>query len=660
MQIFPEKYDQLMLSADERSFLRTVERTFSEDDHAYFVLRINPRKKVSSAGKAELFHLLVFHEGIILFYFLENADSSNAIAILNGIMQAQVIRFMESDIKNCLCKSRYLTNERGELQYSVKVCFVLPCLERSAVFRRAPKLQLPESEFLFQEDIQKIREDRAEAIKRLLMPQKTIGDNEDIVNSIFQRLCPEITIPKKVLVEAPEAVSFQDNPLTEADRSVKSYRLDKRQIDIVNRIAPGHQLILACAGSGKSVLLIAKCFKLAALNPTKQFLITCYNKNLCNYYQWAIAQAGFTDRNVKCTTFLGLCNQLLDSNQIAKPHSSTANDEYYRKLFSAAKNALWSKRIKERFFGIFIDEVQIFEPEWYRFCFQLLQSKKPNEYYFTIAGDKSQDIKNRIKSGNAPWQGGGEGYPEYRGKSIAIEINYRNSKPINLAIDRFVSCAKEYGEQIGADLTSDPELFLRGVSVRDGKKPTLIELSQYSNEREVEAIVREIQRLLDLGLSEVDIAVILYNQSYSKLNWIIPGWETRDYHLLGLLKNAFERNDWEPPAVLTSTNSQGETYGSRRGVTITTIEGALGLDFQAVILAGLRPLGAYEGVVTESQFFQGSEEERREKREAYKKYINLIYTGCTRARDELSIVLSAPKGSSVYMDIIRRSIGEET
>lgn len=660
MQIFPEKYDQLMLSVDERSFLRTIEHAFSEDDNVYFVLHVNPRKRVSSAGKAELFNLLVLHEGIILFYFLGNVDSSSAIAILNGMMQAQVIRRMEDDIKNCLCKSRYLTNERGESQYSVKVCLVLPGLEHSAVSHRAPKLQLPESVVLFKEDIQKIREDRAEAVKRLLMPQKTIGYDEEIVNCIFQRLCPEITIPKRVWAEAQEAVSFQDNPLTEADRSVKSYRLDKRQIDIVNRIAPGHQLILACAGSGKSVLLIAKCFKLAALNPTKQFLITCYNKNLCNYYQWAIAQAGFTDRNVKCTTFLGLCNQLLDSNLITKPYSGAMNDEYYHKLFSAAKNALWSKRIKERFFGIFIDEVQIFEPEWYRFCFQLLQSKKPNEYYFTIAGDKSQDIKNRIKSGNAPWQGGGEGYPEYRGKSIAIEINYRNSKPINMAIDRFVSFAKEYGEQIGADLTSDPELFLRGVSVREGRDPTLIELSKYSNEGEVEAIVREIQRLLDLGLSEVDIAVILYNQSYSKLNWIIPGWETRDYHLLGLLKNAFERKDWEPPAVLTSANSQGETYGSRRGVTIATIEGALGLDFQAVILAGLRPLGAYEKVVKKDQFFQGSEEDRREKRDAYKKYINLVYTGCTRARDELSIVLSAPKGCSVYMDIIRRSIGEET
>jgi len=47
-----------------------------------------------------------------------------------------------------------------------------------------------------------------------------------------------------------------------------------------------------------------------------------------------------------------------------------------------------------------------------------------------------------------------------------------------------------------------------------------------------------------------------------------------------------------------------------------------------------------------------------EKLEAFKKNINFLYTGCTRAKDELTIILSAPKGESIYMDLVRQSMPE--
>jgi superfamily I DNA/RNA helicase len=307
--------------------------------------------------------------------------------------------------------------------------------------------------------------------------------SENIINNIFQRMCPEITIPRKYVLNDHEKISIKESDLVLMDRAVQSYRLDTRQIDIVNRINRGNQLILACAGSGKSVLLISKCFKLASLNPGKDFLITCYNRNLNNYYQWAISQAGFTDKNVKCITFLGLCKQLLERNKIPLPTMRVNQEnEYYNRLFEKANDALANGQIKERYYGIFIDEVQIFKPEWYRFCFNLLKSKNDTDHYFVIAGDKSQDIKNNIKRGKAPWQGGGKAYPEYRGKTLPIETNYRNSKPINEAIDRYVNCAKVFGKKIGVDFSSDPELFLRGTAYRPGNKPTIISLEDLSNE----------------------------------------------------------------------------------------------------------------------------------------------------------------------------------
>ena len=60
-------------------------------------------------------------------------------------------------------------------------------------------------------------------------------------------------------------ITGRDGLLEETDRAVQSYRLDDRQINFVNKISKGNQLILACAGSGKSVLLISRESRLELL-----------------------------------------------------------------------------------------------------------------------------------------------------------------------------------------------------------------------------------------------------------------------------------------------------------------------------------------------------------------------------------------------------------
>jgi len=651
LQIYPKKYEPLDLSADEKSFLRTIERAMIEEELAYFVLHINPRKK-ENQGKAELFILLLLNKGILLFRFLEIPNEA-ALYTIRAFSNGNVYETLKNDIVKRLEESRYLTEENGRLRFALNICFVFPKVDESYVESRINENERKfcSNYVLFKDAIINIRKDGAEVVKRYLNSAEEF--KEEFVNNVFQRLCPEITIPRKYILDEHSVVLGKDTPLDITDRSVQSYRLDSKQIDIVNKIAKGNQLILACAGSGKSVLLISKCFKLASLNPSENFLLTCYNSNLNNYYQWAISIAGFTDKNVQCSTFFKLCIQLLENNNLPVPRSSIRDDTYYDKLFEVTNNALSRGEIKDRFYGIFIDEVQIFKPEWYRFCFNLLKSKNAEDHFFVIAGDKSQDIKNNIKHGKAPWQGGGDSYPEYRGKTLAIEFNYRNSKPINDAIDSFVACAKKLGAELDIDLTSDPELFLRGTAYRGGNPPTLVELSDFSNNGECQAIGDSIKDLIEnKNISEVDIAVILYNTRIKR--YYSPHWKDIYYSLIPGIDRYFSAQGWEPPAVLMYGKSEGVTYGSRRGVTITTIEGSLGLDFRAVVLAGLHPLGIHEKARTLKDFVSLTQD----KIEAFKKNINFLYTGCTRARDELTIILSAPKDDSIYLDLLRTAMQE--
>lgn len=656
MQVYPEKSEQLELSVDEKSFLRTVERAFSDEEMAYYVLHINPRKKDVGEGKPELFNLLLVNKGILLFRFIEVPDLASQMTI-KVLGDPTVYEMLKSDITKRLEESRYLTDTSGHLRFSLNICFVFPKADEKKVTTSLDdrERQFCKDHIFFKDTITRIRKDGAGAVKQFLGEAEEL--QEDQINNIFQRLCPEITIPRKFMLEENGAVSGTDGTLNSTDRAVQSYRLDNKQIDIINKIAKGNQLILACAGSGKSVLLISKCFKLASLNPSENFLITCYNRNLNNYYTWAIAQAGFTDRNVRCATFFSLCKSLLESNGIPLPSANyhDQNDSYDR-LFEVANNALAQGRIKERFYGVFIDEVQIFKPEWYRFCFNLLKGKNADDHFFVIAGDKSQDVKNNIRHGKAPWQGGGDAYPEYRGKTLPIETNYRNSKPINDAIDRYVSVARELGLTLGIDLSEDPELFLRGTAYRSGNAPTLVELSELSNIGEANAIGDAIKSLINKkGFSEVDIAIILFNES---AKYTTKGWQTHYYKLKPYIIQYFNANGWEAPAFLYNGQSEGVTYGSRRGVTVVSIEGSLGLDFRAVVLAGLRPLGTHEKTRIIAEFESATQEQLPDKLDAFKKNINLIYTGCTRAKDDLTIILSTPKSESIYMDLLRQSMQE--
>ena len=659
LQLYPEKYDQLELSVDEKSFLRTMERAFSNEELSYFVLHINPRRKTLDNGKqAEIFNLLLINKGILLFRFMDVQNEITAQKTIEALIDHGAYNTLTNDIVKRLEESRYLTDEHGCLRFALNVCLVFPNFDSTQIFSSISddKKEFCINHVLFCDTIKEFRRNGASTVKEFLSDGKDVLQ-EEIVNNVFQRLCPEITIPQKYILDEYSSVAGTDGVVDALDRSVQAYRLDNKQIDIINKITKGNQLILACAGSGKSVLLISKCFKLASLNPNEDFLITCYNRNLNNYYEWAIAQAGFSKKKVTCSTFLGLCSRLLKNNGLSVLSLNGGNEDKYNKLFEAANNALSQGKIKERFYGVFIDEMQIFHPEWYRFCFNLLKSKNSDDHFFIIAGDKSQDIKNNIKHGKAPWQAGGSAYPEYRGKTLPIEINYRNSRPINEAIDRYVDAAKSFGSNLGIDLSSDPELFLRGTSCRDGNAPQLVELTDFSNEGEANAIGDAVKSLIeDKGLSEVDIAIVLFNENakYTK------EWATHYYRLRPYIIQYFGVQGWETPTFLKQDQSEGVTYGSRRGVTVVTIEGALGLDFRAVVLAGLRPLGTHKKVKALSDFDNTNPEQISEKLSAFKKNINFLYTACTRAKDELTIILSEKQGESIYMDLLRESMGSET
>ena len=90
MEIYPEKYDQLELTSNERSFLRTVGRAFDEDELGYYVLHINPRKIGLEGGKPELFNLLICKEGLLLLRFFNIDNVKQFIELCTKIISTDI------------------------------------------------------------------------------------------------------------------------------------------------------------------------------------------------------------------------------------------------------------------------------------------------------------------------------------------------------------------------------------------------------------------------------------------------------------------------------------------------------------------------------------------------------------------------------------------
>ena len=646
MDIFPNEYQNLQLNRNEKMFIRYAE---SCNELGYVFLNTNP-----SMQEGQISHIVVSKNGVLILHFIEVDDNSSLVGTLQALYE-YVYKTSYEIIEKRLKSNKALVDSSGKLKFMFNYCYVFPTVSRT-IFDSIDKsnafYRFVENSCLFKEDFSFLKSKFMDIINTYLDFNISYASNNRMqiddrsINSVIQRIAPEYTIIRSAVVVEKETFKGVDNELlivNEDDSVIRAFRLDNEQINIVNKISKGEQLIIACAGSGKSVLLIAKCFKAAQMNPNKKFLITCRSKKLQSLYTMFIDRAGLKERNVECKTFHKLCQDLLKESGQSVPYDIDDQPE-------AAIKALNNSKICKRYYGIFIDEIQEFEQEWYKFCYNLLENKNSDDHLFVICGDKTQKITKAQKRGQAPWNCG-EGYPNYRGghKSIRIEKNYRNCIEINDFINRYVIEARNVLLNMPGENELDPDLFLRGKSTRHGIGTYFKDLDKKTSDSEANMIfncIKEIHDVHDIPYDE--IAVVMYNKQYKKR---IKGWGEATYNLHDRLvsKLRFNNIDWFD--LYEDTNfSVGE------GVTIVSFQSALGLDFRAVIVCGFAPFGDFSKTKY-LNFDDISLIKSEEMLDELKKEINQLYVSCTRARDVLYII--QPERETLYMKMLRRAFEEE-
>ena len=653
MEILPSEYQSIDLSRYEKLFVR---HAISSDEYGFLLLKVNP-----AMVKNDYVHVLILSQGVLFCKFFDGFDDPSQFAATMSAYASFVYPTTKNIIAQKLLSNKTLC-EGGKLKFPASIIHFFPNLKKSTINTAAlaPEVSaFMEESCLFAEDFSKLRTEFKEIMARYL-PASIVQVADDRltitnsnVNAIMQRIAPEYVTVRVAEIKDENTNRGADEELLvvdENDIAVKAFRLDREQVNIVNKITKGDQLILACAGSGKSVLLISKCFKAARMNPDKQFLITCYNDNLKSLYTWFIDRAGLREKNVTCMTFHSLCRNLLRKNGFHTAHAD------YDGWVSAAIDRLNNGGIKDRFYGIFIDEVQIFQSEWYRFCYNLLENKSSDDHLFVICGDKTQDLKKLQKHGKAPWQAG-EGYPNYRGgnKNIRIERNYRNCIEINEYINRFVSNAKRYLYSIQPDFDIDPDLFLRGQAVSHGLGVEYKQLRNFSNAGEVDAIISSIMKIHDEHEIPYDeIAVIMYNGVY---NSRLPGWRDYRYYLEYNLTRKLNELDIPFCKLYSADGEWQDHFGETGGVRLIKFRSVLGLDFRGAIICGMKPLGYYEGIKKPNwDTLRGNEEKYADAVDATHALIRNLYVACTRAKEVLHIIAPETPNDSDFIKLLSDSV----
>ena len=96
-------------------------------------------------------------------------------------------------------------------------------------------------------------------------------------------------------------------------------------------------------------------------------------------------------------------------------------------------------------------------------------------------------------------------------------------------------------------------------------------------------------------------------------------------------------------------------FATRRGVSLVTCQGALGLDFKAVILCGLKSMGEFYHSKNEDYLMKTDLDSELIKEDFFTN-INTLYAACTRAKDELVIVMTEDNRESIYSKILGKSL----
>jgi len=142
-------------------------------------------------------------------------------------------------------------------------------------------------------------------------------------------------------------------PIPEPSAAASLRALDLEQERLARTLGSGHRLIFGVAGSGKTIVLVARAKYLAEAMPSSRVLVLCYNVSLRTYLRALLDGV----RNVDVYTYHGWGMR----NGVSRQESDTAEGigpRLLQKLEGGSGDAA-------KYDAVLIDEAQDFAPSWF-------------------------------------------------------------------------------------------------------------------------------------------------------------------------------------------------------------------------------------------------------------------------------------------------------
>ncbi len=265
-------------------------------------------------------------------------------------------------------------------------------------------------------------------------------------------------------------------------------------------------------------------------------------------------------------------------------------------LCRLATEQLAQGRVPSPYDSVIVDEVQDLQPSAVQLVAALGGKGRDG---IMLVGDAGQ----RIYPGGFSLRSLGV---DVRGRSRVLRINYRTTEEIQRLADRLLASA-------GDDLDEGTESRRGTVSLLRGPEPTLQGFASEDDERSF--LTGTIHRLVDSGLAPREIAVFVRTRRLGE-------------QIVDLLRAA------EVPAQFLGEEDGEEEGSDEAGVTVSTMHGAKGLEFKAVIVASCDDRRLPNAFVLESLT------DPEERKAAIEQERRLLYVSMTRARDEVFVTWS--------------------
>ena len=377
------------------------------------------------------------------------------------------------------------------------------------------------------------------------------------------------------------------------DHATRLLSLDLEQERLARTMASGHRLVSGVAGSGKTLLLLARAKAIANRLSQQRVLLLCFNITLAAHLRsllYSDTRNPQYRQSIEVHHFHGWAKSLL--NRLPSLHQLKNPDEYDSFLGRTLLNHLQTLSENRRWDAVLIDEAHTFDRSWFPCCVAAL--KDPEDGDLLIVSDRNQGL---YKRGEFTWNSVGV---KAQGRSKKLAQNYRNTQEILSAAWDILQPSEAGAE--AAFLGVKPS-----AALRNGPLPVIH--TAPSKAAAVDALVTQLQTFCEAGYSPADMAVIYKYKGKKE--------EAAFQRLLQQMQQRRMMPYW-----LTANAETKRTYSSQRpGVRIVTALSSLGLEFKVVLLLWVEQFwDCYNPELLKA------ESDRRQ-----------LYVAMTRAQDELHV-----------------------